>query len=57
MLDKLEQECSVHREMAWNKDRALEVCNCIWFYCLFIKVLYIIYRGAKEIKSFYLILF
>eukprot|EP00111_Clytia_hemisphaerica_P002381 TCONS_00006802-protein len=24
MLDKLEQECSVHREVAWNKDRALE---------------------------------
>jgi len=25
MLDKLEDECNVHREAAWNKERALEV--------------------------------
>ena len=24
-INKLEEECIMHREMAWNKDRALEV--------------------------------
>ena len=41
MLDKLEDECNVHREAAWNKDRALEVIplHASWFsHCLMFNI-------------------
>lgn len=45
-LNKLEEECATHREIAWNKDRALEVfvifiyCSS-WFVLLTTKQLYV----------------